>query len=108
MPEDLDRGLARLFAEYRDALPDPEPSANFMPRVWQRIEARQNQAVGFRRTARALITAAVALSFAMGAWIVTEPTSSYYQNSYLELLAASDSNDGIGEVEIVVPLERQQ
>jgi hypothetical protein len=108
MPEELDRGLARLFAEYRDALPDPEPSANFMPRVWERIEARQRQAIGFRRTARALITAAAALSFAMGAWIVNEPRSTYYQNNYLELLAASDSTDGISDMEIVGQLERQR
>jgi hypothetical protein len=101
MPEHLEPGLARLFAEYRDALPDPEPSANFMPRVWQRIEARQRQTVGFRRTARALITAAAAVSFAMAAWIVKEPQSTYYQNSYLELLAASDGTDNIADAEIV-------
>ena len=33
--------LDALWVEYRDACPDPEPSAGFMPRMWQRIEARR-------------------------------------------------------------------
>ncbi len=31
--------LARLFAAYRDALGDPEPSPQFLPAIWQRIDA---------------------------------------------------------------------
>ena len=30
-----------LFRAYRDACPTPEPGPNFMPDLWQKIEARQ-------------------------------------------------------------------
>ncbi len=33
--------LDALFQAYLEACPAPEPSANFMPQLWQRIEARQ-------------------------------------------------------------------
>jgi len=33
--------LDALFRTYREAFPDPDPSRNFMPNLWQRIEARQ-------------------------------------------------------------------
>ena len=36
-----DQRLDALFRAYREACPAPEPSANFMPNLWQRIEARQ-------------------------------------------------------------------
>ncbi len=106
MPDGEQEQVKRLFAAYRAALPDPEPSPEFMPRLWLKIDARQNQTIGFRRMAQALITAAAAVSLLMGAWIVREPAkSSFYANSYLELLAASDNNDGLGDAEIII---RQQ
>ena len=39
----MDSKLDALFAEYRSACPDPEPSADFMPAMWKRIEARRIQ-----------------------------------------------------------------
>lgn len=92
--------VTELFAAYRDALPDPEPSPEFMPRLWEKIEARQNQTLGFRRMARALITAAAAASLLMAAWMVNHPTvSPFYTNSYVEVLAASDN--GLGDAAII-------
>ena len=41
MSPDQDVKLDRLFAAYRDALPEVEPSAHFVAGVWQQIEARQ-------------------------------------------------------------------
>jgi len=37
----MESKLDSLFAEYRAASPDPEPSADFMPGMWKRIEARR-------------------------------------------------------------------
>jgi hypothetical protein len=31
--------LGRLLAAYRDALGDPEPSPQFLPAIWQKIDA---------------------------------------------------------------------
>ena len=33
--------LDELFAAYRDALPDREPSAGFTPELWRRIDQRR-------------------------------------------------------------------
>ena len=54
--------LDALFQTYRKAFPDPEPTANFMPQLWQKIEARERTSTVFARLARNLVTAALALS----------------------------------------------
>ena len=57
-----DHKLDVLFQAYRDACVAPEASANFMPNLWAKIESRQSFALSFQRMAKALTTAAVALS----------------------------------------------
>ena len=37
-----DSKLDQLFQTYRAACPDVEPSTNFMPNLWQRIEGRHS------------------------------------------------------------------
>jgi len=63
---DLMRGseeerLDALFLAFREC-PTPDPSANFMPTLWARIESRQRFTFSFRRMAGAFVTAALALS----------------------------------------------
>lgn len=58
---DEDSGLDTLLERYRDACPDTEPGANFMPALWQRIEARRSFWWVFQREARAVMTASAAL-----------------------------------------------
>ncbi len=47
--------LDALWVEYRNACPDPEAGAGFMPGLWQRIEARRSSnlpsSAGWRRCA---------------------------------------------------------
>ena len=88
-----DEKLDALFRAFAKACPDREPSANFMPTLWQRIEARQNNAFSFRRMANALATAAVALSIAMGVYM-SMPNPSNYSQSYIEALADAKTLDG--------------
>ena len=38
MQEYREQELDRLFAAYRDALPDPQPSSDFLASIWRRIE----------------------------------------------------------------------
>lgn len=54
-------GLDRLLENYRAACPEIEPSANFMPEVWKRIEARRSFWYIFRHEARTVMTACAAL-----------------------------------------------
>lgn len=108
MADELSGRLAALFAEYRQAFPDFEPSPNFMPGVWARIEARQRDAWSFRRFAQAIITAAAAVSLLMGAYLVfPQRQSPFYTNSYVELLAAGESHDTLDDAEIVQQHDRR-
>jgi hypothetical protein len=87
-----DEKLDALFRAFAKACPDRDPSANFMPNLWQRIEARQNNAFSFRRMANALVTAAVALSIALGVYM-SVPVASNYSQSYIEALAEAKTLD---------------
>ena len=87
-----DERLDALFRAFAKACPDRDPSANFMPNLWQRIEARQNNAFSFRRMANALVTAAVALSIALGVYM-SIPGPNNYSQSYIEALADAKTLD---------------
>lgn len=86
--------LDALFRAYRDACPDPEASANFMPTLWARIESRQTFLFSFRRMANAFVTAAVALSIALGVYLtVPRSAQSPAAETYVEVLAAANPLD---------------
>ena len=94
--------LDALFRAYREACPAPEPSANFMPELWQRIESRQRFTFSFRRMANALVTAAVALSIALGVYMAI-PHRNLASYSYLDALAESES-ESVDTPDSVVPV----
>ena len=98
-----DERLDALFREFAQACPDRDPSANFMPKLWQQIEARQTYTFSFRRMANALVTAAVALSIVLGAYMSIPRASGYVPQTYIEALAdanALDTPDIIGPVHL--------
>jgi hypothetical protein len=85
--------LDGLFAAYRDACPDPEPSPDFMPRLWARIEGRrQSQEVfAWRRWAEAFLSlAAVACLLIVVLQVVPPSTSAYFRSTYIEQLSEDD------------------
>jgi len=71
-----DQELDRLFAAYRDAVPDPEPSPAFLPKLWEAIEARRTFRLRFQRASRLLITASGAIWLAMAMVLIIESTVS--------------------------------
>src|SRR5579875_3163122 len=54
-------GLEKLFASYRAACPEVEPGVNFMPELWQKIEARQSFGSVFERLSRMFAAASAAV-----------------------------------------------
>jgi hypothetical protein len=92
-----DHKLDALFAEYRMACPDPEPTADFMPGLWKRIEARRVQTVSvFRHWAQACVLATVALTVLIGAVLIPRLQSDPASNaSYVEALMSEHSSDYI-------------
>ena len=85
--------LDTLFRAYRDACMAPEPSANFMPQLWQRIESRQTFSFFFGRVARGFVTAAVAATLAMAFYLTLPRSPGSYSSTYVEVLAASHNTD---------------
>lgn len=83
--------LNRFWKAYRRALPDPEPSANFMPELWARIDAARptSWTVPLTRLAARLLPLAAAATLAMGlyTWIPRARVSGS-PSSYVDLLAA--------------------
>lgn len=93
MPNSSDK-LDGLWAQYREACPDPEPSAGFMPGLWQRIEARRvaNVAV-LRRIAQICVGATVALTILMGVVLIPQfEKVQVYNSTYVDVLAADHPN----------------
>lgn len=86
---DREAELDRLFARYRDACGSPEPRANFMPGLWQKIEARQSKSMLFARAARMLVAAGVGLSLVLGVFLALpgQQPSAFYSSSFVEALA---------------------
>src|SRR5215471_2261312 len=98
-----DEKLDALFQAYRAACPTPGPDANFMPRLWHRIESRKRFTFSFRRMASGFVTAAAALSLALGVYMALPRTPSYGSQSYVEALAeanALDAPDIVGPVHL--------
>ena len=97
--------LNALFQAYKAACLDRDPSANFMPNLWQRIEARQNYSFSFLRMASGFVTAALALSIALGVYMSIPRTtnSPYYSQSYVEAVADANSSDLVFPVRLDPP-----
>ena len=92
--------LDPLWAEYREACPDVEPGAHFMPQLWQRIETQRSAVASswFRLWAEVWVVATVTLAIVMGAFLIPRFQSNppAYLASYVDVLAAADSaNDSV-------------
>jgi hypothetical protein len=92
-----DGRLDALFLAYREACPDPEASPDFMPRLWQKIEARERVSVLFGRLSRNLVTAALALTIMMAVAlsVMRLQNRSFYNQTYVEVLAADHLQDNL-------------
>lgn len=82
-----DEKLDALFRAFA-ACPTPEPSANFMPTLWQKIESRQTFTFSFRRMANAFAAAAVTLTVALSVYMyVPHAAPALPSQNYVDVLA---------------------
>jgi len=58
---DDEHGLDNLFREYRASCPDFDADVNFMPHLWEKIDARRSFWALFQRFARTGTAASLAL-----------------------------------------------
>ena len=86
--------LDALFRAYHDACVAPDPGANFMPQLWQRIESRQRFSFSFRRVARGFVTAALAATLAMMLYLAApRQTAALSNGTYVDVLAAGHNSE---------------
>ena len=81
-----DQQLDDLFRRYRGVCPDPEASADFMPRLWQKIDARRSFTWKLRLYARNLVAAAAMACMAVGVFEASTGVNPFYTKTYLEAL----------------------
>jgi hypothetical protein len=91
----MDDKLDALWAEYRESLPDPEPSSNFMPHLWKKIETRRVETTSvFRRLAQICVMATLALTLLMSVVLIPQLQNEVaYNLNYVDVLADQHAND---------------
>jgi len=85
--------LDELFRAYSAAWPDLDASANFMPNIWARIEAREVSTNWFGRVAKTLVTAALAATVILGMMISSmNQSSAFFNATFVDALRADHAS----------------
>lgn len=87
--------LDSLFAAYREACPAPDGSADFMPRMWQKIEARRVEATTsiFKRLAQVCVAATAVLVILTTVMMPSSQDSEvFYSSTYSDVLIADHAD----------------
>jgi len=99
--DQFNRELIDLFAQYKEAVPDPDPSANFMPELWRKIEARQSLMQRIRKLTRVFVGAAAAVSLLLAMIeVIPRASNSEVHGSYVDALAAANPADNLAALGI--------
>ena len=86
--------LDGLWGEYRDAVPDIEPSAGFMPGLWKRIEARRTEPLSiFRRLTQVCVMTTLALALLMAVIIPELQRDPGVAGTYVDALVAEQQSN---------------
>ncbi len=99
--------LNGLFASYKAAVPDPEPSANFMPELWQRIDGRRSILLRVRKLTQVFVAAAAALCL-LFAMVQVIPGRADLAGTYVDVLADSMPIENLAALGIPVDTEVNQ
>ena len=96
--------LSRLFVAYRDAHPEPDPSAAFTPGIWKRIETQRSPLLILRRFTEALVAVAALVALLIGTVLIPRvQKATVYSASYVEVLAAEHSPETMAYAEVLHP-----
>src|SRR5512140_2563638 len=95
--------LEKLLSAYRQALPDPEPSAGFTPGMWRKIEARRSPVRLLRRMAEAFVTVAAVATILLATFLIPQiQRGAVYSATYIDILA-DEQQDAQEYAEVVRP-----
>jgi hypothetical protein len=96
--------LDNLFGQYKMALPDPEASANFMPELWRKIEARQFFLARVKKLTQVFVAAAAAICLLLGIALQV-PVATNRQavtGNYVDVLADAHPTENLTAIGIRV------
>jgi hypothetical protein len=96
-------GLDGVFEQYRAACPDVEPSAQFMPALWKKIEARRSFWWVFQGLARTAMAGCAALALLLLGLNLAGPEHANLSPSYADALVAEHSAEKTYYAEAVRP-----
>ena len=92
MTTNEDSGLDELFRRYGAACPEIEPSVDFVPSIWRKVEARHSFWFVFERLGRRTMTACAALCLVLLVLNVVSATEGrLVGSSYVDALMAEHS-----------------
>lgn len=99
----MDRDFEALLGRYREAAGEPEPSVNFMPKLWQRIEAKRTFTFRFRRLTQLFVGAAavICLLIAGASTVLPGNQSGPVHGTYLDALAEAHPAESLAAQGIV-------
>jgi hypothetical protein len=87
-----DSRLDELFENYRAACPEVTPGPDFMPKLWQKIEARRSFWFAFQDLARTFMKACAAVCLLLLVLnFVSRPETHFLASSYVDALVADHS-----------------
>lgn len=87
---DQEQEYQQLWANCRAAYPEVEPTANFMPGLWAKIDRRRTFGWRLRILTQGFVTAAACLCLLLAALSSSAPN---LNTSYLDMLAAYHVGD---------------
>jgi hypothetical protein len=91
-----------LLAQYRAAVPDREPGAEFMPKLWGRIEARRGITLRIKRLTQLFVAGAAAMCLAMtGALVLPSSHKQAVHSTYVDILAEAHPTESLAALGIV-------
>ena len=96
------KDLDNLFEHYRMAVPNPEASANFMPELWRKIEARQFFLLRVKKLTQIFVAAAAAICLFLGI-ALQMPVSkdrALVGGNYVDVLADANPTENLSAVGI--------
>jgi hypothetical protein len=94
--------LKTLFSRYQAAVPDPDASANFMPELWRKIEARQGVLFRVKRLTQIFVATAAAICLLFFTVLgVSQSNLSELRGSYVDALVEAHPTENLAAMGII-------
>jgi hypothetical protein len=94
--------LDGMFEQYRRAVPDPDASANFMPELWSKIEARQSFLLRVKKLTQIFVAGAAAICLLLGIALQVPVSTETHAvgGNYVDVLANANPTENLSAVGI--------